>query len=645
MSYTPPPAGTAPLGLGGAYTPPPSGTAPFAFLPPVTSPPRDARLRLRFPAPRLRVRCGRTRLARLHAHLSAPRLRARGEYDLNLPPPLAISLAGTARQGRYCSASAVLSHRDALHVERLVADNRHALALILGRAFASSHRHMPRFTAAHAGAGVHRQALRLPTDTEPQAHRHGRLIARGPLCYSRDAAPLRVAGTRAGHVHLAILSTGIDAFVQHAARLVRTLDDAARHGTLCLVSWDATARDGAHLPGVSWLVLPPAPPPSDLCYTPPPAGTAPLALLCRWLGWGAGHAPLALRCHDGCWAAVYIIPIREVYQMPVAATLRRLPDGAEIPATSVQAAIDLDSWAWALDARVPGRAAFDMLDGAEGIELEVQGRTWRGLMDSVTVDRAFAAHNASVNGRSRVAVLADPLAAPEYWTNTAPATLQQLALAALDGTGVGLDWTAEDWTVPAGLWALRGTPIEALTRLAEAAGATVQAHRTLDRVAIAPRYALPPWEWDLPGSIPDLVIPAAVVTRLGWRDEALPVVDVVYVSGETQGVIARVRRAETAGLLPAEMVVDPLIMNAAAARARGIPVLARSGLIRHVTLELPLSPIGGDVPLLYAGQFVQVEEGASTWRGQVSAVTVAARQQGRALSVRQTVEITRHVEI
>jgi hypothetical protein len=81
------------------------------------------------------------------------------------------------------------------------------------------------------------------------------------------------------------------------------------------------------------------------------------------------------------------------------------------------------------------------------------------------------------------------------WLNADAATAQQLAEAALEFSGVTLDWQITDWLVPAGAWSFSGTPLAAVQRVAEAAGAVLQSHRTDPVFRVLPRYTALPWEW------------------------------------------------------------------------------------------------------------------------------------------------------
>jgi hypothetical protein len=149
-------------------------------------------------------------------------------------------------------------------------------------------------------------------------------------------------------------------------------------------------------------------------------------------------------------------------------------------------------------------------------------------------------------------------------------TAQQLALQALEINGVpsswGITWAPEDWSVPAGAWSFQGTPIGAITRIAEAAGAYVQSSPASEQLLVLPRYPAAPGR----GAVaPDFELPASLATReaIEWSDKAI--YNRVFVSGESAGgVLAQITRAGTAGDQVAAMITDALCTDVIAGRQR-----------------------------------------------------------------------------
>ena len=281
------------------------------------------------------------------------------------------------------------------------------------------------------------------------------------------------------------------------------------------------------------------------------------------------------------------------------------------------------------------------MPGAVGEPVELQatinGTAVRLLTESIARDRRFGDARLSVSGRGRVAWLADPYAQAVARTAATDMTAQQLAAESLTQNGVpvgwALDWQLADWLVPAGVWSHQGTMIDAVKRIAEAAGGYVLGHRTAQTLHVRPRYPLLPWEWA--SATPDIVIPSAVASTeaITWSES--PAYNRVFVAGQEQGRMGQITRAGTAGDIVAPMITDPLITHADAARARGASILAAGGRQASIALRLPVLPATG---ILDLGQLIEYQDGATARRGLVRAVSVEAGLP----NVWQTVEVETH---
>ena len=325
-----------------------------------------------------------------------------------------------------------------------------------------------------------------------------------------------------------------------------------------------------------------------------------------------------------------IVPIRRVYCVLHDVTLHRLPDGAEVPAFSLALSLEAGSWTWGFEALLPATALpLVEPDSAGPVELlaEIDGTEFRVLAESLSRERSFGEASIRVIGRGRNAVLAAPYAPVMTFSNTEARTARQLLDDVLthDGsaTGIPLGWSIEfglaDWLVPAGVFSHQGTRMDALRTIAEAAGGYVQPHRSDMSLGIRHRYPVAPWEWDT--VTPDLVLPADVVVRESLRWEEKPAYNRVFVSGQSVGVLGQVTRAGTAGNVLAPMVVDPLITEAAAARQRGLAILADTGRQIEVTLRLPVLSETG---IIEPGAFVAYQDGSVSRLGLVRSTTVEA---------------------
>jgi hypothetical protein len=209
------------------------------------------------------------------------------------------------------------------------------------------------------------------------------------------------------------------------------------------------------------------------------------------------------------------------------------------------------------------------------------------------------------------------------FSNTEGRTARQLMDDVLTVNGIPLgwavDWGLTDWNVPANSFAQQGSWIDALTAIAGAAGGYLIPHPSAQSIRVRHRYPVAPWEWST--VTPDFVLPVDAVARESLRWLEKPAYSRVFVSGQDVGVLGQVTRAGTAGDVLAPMVVDPLITEAAAARQRGIAVLADTGHQLEVSLRLPVLAETG---IIEPGAFVEYQDGSVTRLGLVRSTQIEA---------------------
>ena len=419
---------------------------------------------------------------------------------------------------------------------------------------------------------------------------------------------------------------------------------AAVHAARLLAPWDTAAALPTCRSGPAYVR--PAP------VVPPPQGTTANLRFCGLaVVYPPGSVPIIFGLSlCGSPGALAILPARFYMQ---AHTLQafRLPDMAPVLITEASVSSDVGSYGWTFSASGP-TALFEQLAPTAGlpaqIRIELDGIAFEFLVDSITRTERFGQRGARIAGRSVTALLARPFARETQRLNATAANAQQLAEAALQYTGVSLDWGLTDWLVPAGAWSHSGTPLAAVQAIVEAAGGHLQSARAAATLLARHPYptlagGLPggPWNWYASGVTPDVLLaPDALITTSIERTDQADI-NAVYVSGQTQGVFRFVKRTGTAGEKLAGMVTDALITANAAALQRGTAVLGAAGPKHMVTLELPVLTGAGQPGVLDVGQLVQVNETAP-WRGRVRAVS-ASGTFGRA--VRQNVQLERHLEI
>ena len=485
------------------------------------------------------------------------------------------------------------------------------------------HRLPPVLAAAPEQRGArHQDATRLQ-DSTWFAHQDATRFAATRQCLFQNAGPIRDA-TRFRHQDGdRTKRAGRVSFWQIARLLTQCQGSDFQSASPSLEGWRGRYQDAVPPPpGISVWVVPQPPAPTP-CYTPS------AHLLFAALASADSHLLFVCESHinppppDG---EPVVVPVRRVYFVINNVTLYRVSDGAPVPVFNLSLSLDASSWAWGFDAVLPAKAEALVAGSASGpVELvaSVNGTPFRVLAESISRERIFGDASIRISGRGRNAVLAAPYAPVMTFSNTEGRTARQLMDDVLTVNGIPLgwavDWGLTDWNVPAGAFAQQGSWIDALTAIAGAAGGYLIPHPSAQSIRVRHRYPVAPWEWST--VTPDFVLPVDAVARESLRWLEKPAYNRVFVSGQDVGVLGQVTRAGTAGEVLAPMVVDPLITEAAAARQRGVAVLADTGHQLEVSLRLPVLAETG---IIEPGAFVEYQDGSITRLGIVRATQVEA---------------------
>jgi hypothetical protein len=373
-------------------------------------------------------------------------------------------------------------------------------------------------------------------------------------------------------------------------------------------------------PGISIFIRPQPPGPAP-CYTPDPH------LLFSQAFDASPHLVFVCQSQRPDFVGTVVVPVRRVYFVINNVSLHRVADGLEVPVYSLSLSLDASSWTWGFEARLPAKAEALVASGqaSEPVKLaaRVNGTLFCVYAEHISRERTFGEASIRVSGRGRNAVLGAPYAPVMTFRNGDLRSARQLMDEVLTVNGVPLGWTIDwgltDWNVPAGVLSLQGTWIEALTTIATAAGAYLLPHPAGQSLRVRHRYPVPPWEWE--SITPDFVLPVDAVSRESLRWLKKPAYNRVFVSGQEVGVLGQVTRAGTAGDILAPMVVDPLITEAAAARQRGLAVLADTGSQIEVSLRLPVL---AEIGIIEPGAFVEYRDGNVTRLGLVRSTQIDA---------------------
>ena len=380
--------------------------------------------------------------------------------------------------------------------------------------------------------------------------------------------------------------------------------------------------------------------PWDGCYWPP-KGDAVHLLFAE----PAHHTSALLFACRGKRAsneALVVIERLSMYTHISEASATLWPEGDALPLFECSIETDAGGYGWHLRASGPAQLMEMLAPRADGppvrVRVEICGMAWVFVVGLRQRSRQFGRHVVTFAAASATSLLDAPHVQPGTFANTAQQTAQQLAAAALEYTGVTLDWRIDDWLVPAGVWSHQGTPLSAVLRVADAAGAVVQSHRTADTLIVQPRYAAMPWEWAQ--TPPALQLPIGYCTLESMDEERAQPYNAVYTSGTIAGVVRRTKRAGTAGDIEATAVSDPLLTASAAHVQRARSILGAGGWQANVGLTLPFDNAPGAPGLLDVGTLIEIADTGGNWRGLVRGVGIRA---GARPGVRQSVKVERHL--
>lgn len=497
------------------------------------------------------------------------------------------------------------------------------------------------------GLAARQQQMIVASRASVQRWQHGAPLGNGAIVMHSEMARQRRAsahrwqhgipagiGTRFAHQERIRFRHRLRTDQQHAENVVSRATIGHQTGLPLAKGLSVRYQQMIPLPLGWWQIAYPWPePPFD-----PNAPSSPVNL--RFCRLSDGTTALIFGCPPH--QSGIVVPVQRSYIVLNNITLVRLSDGTPLSAFALNLQIDADSWTWGWDASIPGAelALVEPLAGGEPVELlaTINGQPFRLLAERLARDRSFAQSRIRVSGRGRAAMLADPHSPVVTRGNTIDRTMQQLLDDALTTNGVSIgwaiDWQAADWLVPAGLYNHTGPYIAHAQRIAEAAGAYIQAHPVDATLRILPRYPLMPWEWAAAPA--DITLPSAPVVRESVEWLQRPDYNRVFVSGaEVGGILGQVTRAGTAGDVVAPMITDPLCTHADAARARGGAVLADTGRQARIALDLPILPETG---IIVPGRLVRYTDAGTTRTGLVRSTAVRAQLP----AARQTIELETH---
>jgi hypothetical protein len=339
-------------------------------------------------------------------------------------------------------------------------------------------------------------------------------------------------------------------------------------------------------------------------------------------------------------------PDKPVYIVMNSVNVVRLPERTviHVSSVSINGAVDALYWSFTAELSNPNQLALLKKDetGPKEIEVTVNGHVWVFLVEDYDDGKEFVNQVVSLTGRSRTALLSEPFAPARSFVNDVPFTIQQLMERELQDTGFSLDYDTVDWVVPAEAFYYQDlTPMEVISRLAEASGAVVQAHPVNKQIVIRARYPTSPWDWDTVD--PDKGINENQIRNTSTQNKTLPLYDFVLVSGESQGVSDIIQRTGSGGEVRRPMVVDSLILTHPASQERGRNILSDRGEQAIISMSLQLNPAATPPGRILPLELVSIEEDEDTWLGlNLSTSITASMDDSRTLEVWMNVALERH---
>lgn len=312
--------------------------------------------------------------------------------------------------------------------------------------------------------------------------------------------------------------------------------------------------------------------------------------------------------------------IRRYYLMQPTITCVRVSDDLPIVISSVNISHSRGQWARAVSLEFSSRIDAERAHN-ELLLISINGYEFYAIAEQPSVSKVFGSATYSSTGRSRVAELAAPYKLPLSYTNATARSFAGLLGDLLQTTG----WTVElsgipDFTIPAGAFSVGNkTPIEAVAEAVGQLGCMILTDDAAKKLTIVPRWPTAPWE--MATAVPDLALHDAVITSYSDSVSRNPLCDVVWLRGEQQGISAKVKRAGSAGNIPAADISAQLIVDNQAARVAGTNALAETGDKLSVNLSMPVM---ADLPPATPGMLIGVTINSEVFKGVCDSWTIRA---------------------
>lgn len=387
------------------------------------------------------------------------------------------------------------------------------------------------------------------------------------------------------------------------------------------------------------------PPIVSACRIRPPSSRLPLNLTRKRTGLPSSQLPLALTCwHDQ--SPEFVPDLRSYIVLnTVTATL----GGIAIDPIDFNIKTDLDSYCWQGGIKISDKqyqkvkAKLDVARGSEPLVIvTVNGVSYSFIAEEISRNRVFGNYSYSISGRSITAQLGKDYAHSQGGTINQDLYASQIINMQLADLPFSIDrFEVKDWLIPAGtLNTSNQTPISIISQIAQACGAEAISDPLEPKLSIIPRWKKPAWE--MATATADLVIPMGVVQSISDQKRVNPRYNTVTLIGRTQG--SEVYRAREGRNLIAPVANWYLYTDRDCVIPRGIQLLSDSGTHGLYTLKIRVAD-KYNMPLVELGQILQISDQEGAWKGIVTGVSLDVGRDNDAITVWQTVNIDRYLDV
>lgn len=389
----------------------------------------------------------------------------------------------------------------------------------------------------------------------------------------------------------------------------------------------------------------PPPPIVNTCRIRPPSSRLPLTLTRKRNGLPSSQLPLPLTCwHDQ--APAFVPDLRSYIVLnTVTATI----GGIAIDPIDFNIKTDLDSYCWQGGIKISDKqyqkvkAKLDVARGSEPLVIvTVNSVSYSFIAEEISRNRVFGNYSYSISGRSITAQLGKDYAHSQGGTINQDLYASQIINMQLADLPFTIDrFEVKDWLIPAGtLNTSNQTPISIISQIAQACGAEAISDPLEPKLSIIPRWKKPAWE--MATATVDLVVPMGVVQSISDQKRVNPRYNTVTLIGRTQG--SEVYRAREGRNLIAPVDNSYLNVDRDAVVPRGIQILSDSGTHGLYTLKMRVAD-KYNMPLVELGQILQISDPEGAWKGIVTGVSLDVGRDNDAITVWQTVNIDRYLDV